>query len=236
MRDTRLTGVVSMAALAGSSGAGARFEGGAGVPSTRSGRHDGKEHTVRKAGGDGETLEALHARLMTARRGEPVEDILARILASWASGKGCLPRWLGLGETEFQRMVAYHFPGLGTRRLEGAETSLELERGEELDDLRVLLLENRSGRTASEVWMAEIVITGCMGSDHLWQDLGLWSRAELSRLMEENFAPLAMRNDRDMKWKKFLYKQLCEAEGVYVCRSPSCEVCVDYHNCFGTED
>ncbi|MFM8444786.1 MAG: nitrogen fixation protein NifQ, partial [Methylococcus sp.] len=33
-------------------------------------------------------------------------------------------------------------------------------------------------------------------------------------------------------WKKFLYKQLCEAEGIYVCRAPSCGECVDYADCF----
>lgn len=84
--------------------------------------------------------------------------------------------------------------------------------------------------------MAEIVIAGCMGSDHLWQDLGLWQRADLTHLMLHNFEPLALRNQRDMKWKKFLYKQLCEAEGIYVCRSPSCEVCIDFHSCFGSEE
>jgi NifQ. len=40
----------------------------------------------------------------------------------------------------------------------------------------------------------------------------------------------------DMKWKKFIYKQLCEAEGLYVCRAPSCEVCKDYDQCFGKEE
>jgi nitrogen fixation protein NifQ len=84
--------------------------------------------------------------------------------------------------------------------------------------------------------MAEIVSAGCMGDDHLWQDLGLWQRPDLSRLMLNNFKPLAERNDKDMKWKKFLYKQLCDAEGIYVCRAPSCEVCTDYDNCFGPED
>jgi nitrogen fixation protein NifQ len=75
-----------------------------------------------------------------------------------------------------------------------------------------------------------------MGSDHLWQDLGLWNRGELSRLMEQNFPEVAKRNQKDMKWKRFLYKQLCEAEGIYTCRAPSCEVCIDYHACFGPED
>ena len=84
--------------------------------------------------------------------------------------------------------------------------------------------------------MAEIVTTACMGGDHLWQDLGLHSREYLSRLMTENFPSLAAKNVHDMKWKKFLYKQLCEKEGINTCRSPSCEYCVDYLSCFGPED
>ena len=83
--------------------------------------------------------------------------------------------------------------------------------------------------------MAHILAAGCMASDHLWQDLGLWHRAELTALMRRNFPPLAARNVKDMKWKKFLYKQLCESEGIYLCRAPSCEVCVDYAVCFGPE-
>jgi hypothetical protein len=39
-----------------------------------------------------------------------------------------------------------------------------------------------------------------------------------------------------MKWKKFLYKQLCEAEGLYLCRAPSCSVCVDHPLCYGSEE
>jgi nitrogen fixation protein NifQ len=54
--------------------------------------------------------------------------------------------------------------------------------------------------------------------------------------MERNFPSLAARNDKNMKWKKFFYKQLCDAEGIYVCRSPSCEVCVDYAQCFAPEE
>ncbi len=55
-------------------------------------------------------------------------------------------------------------------------------------------------------------------------------------MLAYNFPDLVARNSKDMKWKKFLYKQLCEAEGLYVCRAPSCEVCKDYQQCFGPED
>ena len=66
--------------------------------------------------------------------------------------------------------------------------------------------------------------------------LGLQVRGLPSLLMVRNFPRLAARNDRDMKWKKFLYKLLCETEGIYTCCAPSCAVCVDYHVCFGPED
>jgi len=65
---------------------------------------------------------------------------------------------------------------------------------------------------------------------------GLWSRDHLSRLMTQNFPALAAKNEHDMKWKKFLYKQLCEREGINACRAPSCEYCTDYLKCFGPED
>jgi len=183
-----------------------------------------------------ETLEDVYDRLMAARRGDPIEDTLARILSSWITGDGAMPEWLGMGETGFRSMIEHHFPALDAAELTGGTDRVDPQRTVELDDLRKLLLDNRSGRSPSEVWMAEIVIVGCLGSDHLWQDLGLWKRADLSRLMMENFEPLALRNDKDMKWKKFLYKQMCVGEGIYICRSPSCEVCVDYHNCFGSEE
>jgi nitrogen fixation protein NifQ len=38
-----------------------------------------------------------------------------------------------------------------------------------------------------------------------------------------------------MKWKKFLYRQFCAREEIYVCPAPSCGVCKDYAKCFGPE-
>lgn len=182
-----------------------------------------------------ETPEHRYSALMALRRGDPLEETLARMLASWSLGIGAMPAWLGLGEFEFRRLLARHFPSLEAQRFQGLGPPLDPRRGEEMADLRALLMANRTGSSAREGWMADILVAGCMGDDHLWQDLGLWNRGDLSRLMRENFEPLARRNDRDMKWKKFLYKQLCETEGIYTCRSPSCESCGDFHRCFGPE-
>jgi len=53
--------------------------------------------------------------------------------------------------------------------------------------------------------------------------------------MQRNFPTLSALNVHDMKWKKFLNKQPCAAEGVHVCRAPSCEVRIDYESCSGPE-
>jgi nitrogen fixation protein NifQ len=107
---------------------------------------------------------------------------------------------------------------------------------DEFDDLLALLLDHRSCLDEPSRWLAHAVATAAMANNHLWQDLGLPSRVELSALMQLHFTSLALRNTGDMKWKKFFYRQMCERAGLSICRSPSCGVCNDYPHCFGPED
>jgi nitrogen fixation protein NifQ len=81
-----------------------------------------------------------------------------------------------------------------------------------------------------------IVARRSMREDHLWQDLGLPHRAALSQLMAVAFPSLYAANDRDMKWKRFFYRSLCEAEGFSLCAVPHCRDCSDFERCFGSED
>lgn len=111
-------------------------------------------------------------------------------------------------------------------------------RDDEVADLCALLLEHadpQAGSDAQRAAVVEAVAVACLGDDHLWQDLKLASRRELSLLMTHWFPALAAKNVRDMKWKKFLYKQLCEREELFVCKAPSCGVCSDHALCFGPE-
>lgn len=174
--------------------------------------------------------------LMAHSKGQGNDHILACIISSWQAGLGALPDWLGLGEKDFLHMLAHHFPGYKAEFLQNPGIDVDVERFDERDELLKLLTGHYAGNTISEYWMAQIVVNACQGQDHLWQDLGLWSRKDLSRLMLDNFPSLAEKNDKDMKWKKFLYKQLCIAEGIYTCRAPSCQVCSDYAQCFGPEE
>lgn len=180
--------------------------------------------------------DSIYQYLMSFQQGLLNDHVLASMIASWYCDMGCLPAHLGLNETQWQCLLHTHFTGCRLPPKLTPNRHVDLSRAPELDDLRTLLLAYSTEQTDENQWIAEILIYGCLGSDHLWQDLGLWARTDLSRLIHDNFTALAVKNDRDMKWKKFFYKQLCIQEGIYVCRAPSCEVCSDYQNCFGTEE
>jgi nitrogen fixation protein NifQ len=103
-------------------------------------------------------------------------------------------------------------------------------------DLRQLLLEHRSRGVEEEDWLAAIVARRAVRPNHLWQDLGLFDRSELNRLLHRHFRALAVQNDKDMKWKKFFYRALCQRDGILVCKAPNCEICDDVRLCFGGEE
>lgn len=183
--------------------------------------------------GPPDALYTVYRALMNKTRGLPNDDMLARMHATWMNGGSVLPNWLGLQPDAYRALRTRHFPRARLAMPIGRMGLLDDTRLPEREDLKQLLLRYRAARDPSEVWIADIIATACMGSDHLWQDLGLWCRQDLSTLLAENFPRLAAKNERDMKWKKFLYKQLCQQQGIYTCRAPSCEVCADYVHCFG---
>jgi hypothetical protein len=57
-----------------------------------------------------------------------------------------------------------------------------------------------------------------------------------SILLRQNFTTLYDKNNGNMKWKKFFYKQLCDRAEMNLCKAPSGQVCSDYRQCFGPED
>jgi nitrogen fixation protein NifQ len=196
------------------------------------------------------TLSVVSSQELTWQKASQAanQGYVARLLSSQRSGNGCLPFYLGLAPADFEAMMRTCFANDPELLALASESSaLALERGEmrqqlldlrhdEWLELRDLLLVHRSGVNAMETSLAAIVAAGCLGGAHLWRDLGLVSRSQLSELMWHNFRGLAERNVQDMKWKRFFYKQLCEGQGSYVCRAPSCQQCAAFKDCFGPED
>jgi nitrogen fixation protein NifQ len=158
------------------------------------------------------------------------------MMASWCAGQGVLPDYMGLEPGQFNALKEHFFPGCGLPEQAPSGSKLDFNRMLEKDDLVNLLKQFSEPDNPETDWIISIIVAGCLGSDHLWQDLGLWARSQLSAMLQYNFPELAAKNDKDMKWKKFLYKQLCEAEGLYLCRAPSCNVCIDYSKCYGPEE
>lgn len=162
---------------------------------------------------------------------DPARPVFASMITGRSLGEGILPAGLGLDAAMFEALWQRYFPGPHLPLVAGRHDDIP-----ELDDIEHLLLDCRSGRRESELWLARIVAWGCAGRDHLWQDLGLANRKELSLLMTTGFHPLAALNTGDMKWKKFIYRQYCERDGIYVCPAPSCGECIDYAKCFAPEE
>lgn len=176
--------------------------------------------------------DGLRERLAAHAAGWDNDADFADMIATLCAGGGALPDWLGLEPAAFVCLLNHHFPGLDLGRAPAIGRLPRMERAGEVEDLVRLMLMDKAGDSPSEVWMAHVVAAGCLGNDHLWQDLGLQRRGQLTALMRRNFPALAARNVRDMKWKRFLYKQLCETEGLYVCRAPSCVICTEQYACF----
>ncbi|MBU0604468.1 MAG: nitrogen fixation protein NifQ [Gammaproteobacteria bacterium] len=176
--------------------------------------------------------------LKLARRPDAlIPQVLAGVIGrSWhARGLQALPLY-GIDLVRTRRVLARHFPGSETLPALHAAVPEEHAEAIEMDDVVALLLENLTRRDEDNEVLAHAVASACLGSDHLWQDMQLASRRQLSELMGNHFTTLAARNAGDMKWKKFLYKQLCEREEIRVCKAPSCGVCTDYDVCFGPEE
>lgn len=145
----------------------------------------------------------------------------------------------GVDRSAMHRLLSCYFPHIDPTHWLEATPQTELSdrsRLDEFHDLLDLFAEHANPASDECRWVGFAVATASMGENHLWQDMGLPDRRSLSRLIEENFSSLFARNVGDMKWKKFFYRQLCEKAEVLICKSPSCDICVDYHECFGSEE
>lgn len=167
------------------------------------------------------------------------DHVLASVLALSAieaGGEGpALVAATGLEPEALLALVKERFPHAAPLFERAVPPDARLELGSDELCLRDLLSRSASEHSPFELTLAKIVARRCQRPNHLWQDLGLRNRRELSWLMERHFGLLAQRNVHDMKWKKFLYRVICRDEAYSICTAPSCSECSDFENCFGEE-
>lgn len=172
---------------------------------------------------------------------DPAEDagtlfdqhVLAAILAVAAGEAIPLADATGLTPAALDGLLASFFPHYdrAALALDGAAP----ERADE-EILLIDLLAGHAGPEPAARWLPALIARRAMRPDHLWQDLGLNDRGELGRLLARHFPALHAGNVGNMRWKKYFYRVLCEAEGFVLCTAPSCAACCDFSDCFGAED
>ncbi|MET4260957.1 nitrogen fixation protein NifQ [Bradyrhizobium sp. S3.12.5] len=160
--------------------------------------------------------------------------VLACVLAAAAMDGGQLPERAGLTNQELNGLLVQYFPSTPVRSWTWREQSA-LPVPDEWIMVRDLLLAQRSTHGEVGGWLAAMIARRAMEPDHLWEDLGLRTRDELSRLLARHFGPLAARNTKNMRWKRFFYRMLCEDDGLVMCTTPVCTECNDFDLCFGEE-
>lgn len=159
---------------------------------------------------------------------------LASILAVASTEPGSVAERVGLADDELALLIECWFPSARNVMARWYRPSERAE-DDETGMVRGLLLAQRSTAGDTGRWLAAMVARRAMEPNHLWEDLGLRDRSELSRLLLRHFAPLATRNTKNMRWKRFFYRTLCEDDGIVMCSTPVCSRCGDFDLCFGDE-
>lgn len=160
---------------------------------------------------------------------------LSRALEEIEAGEATATEATGLSRAELRDVLARCFPAFPINAFALKEVS-EPEPDPEEELLHGLLLAHARPGDKASARFARIIARRAMRNDHLWQELGLFNRTELGRLLASHFPTLAAGNTQNMKWKKYFYRKLCEAEGFSLCSAPSCRECNDFESCFGPEE
>lgn len=80
--------------------------------------------------------------------------------------------------------------------------------------------------------LASIVANACLRPDHLWRDLALSGRDDVTAMLERYFPALVARNVEGLRWKKLLARELALATGNTPGPAPGCPGCEDFGFCF----
>jgi nitrogen fixation protein NifQ len=160
--------------------------------------------------------------------------VLASILAAAAMEEGAMAARAGLAAADLVSLMAQWFPVAGGSGIAWFTQDKDAD-DDEVAMVRDLLLAHRSSEGDVGRWLAAMIARRAMEPNHLWEDLGLRERSELTRLLSRHFAPIAARNTQNMRWKRFFYRMLCESDGFVMCTTPVCTECRDFDLCFGDE-
>jgi nitrogen fixation protein NifQ len=143
---------------------------------------------------------------------------------------------LGLHRREWDMLLSRHFTraAVPASRVTLAAGIQSVEHADFVRTLQALLLSHASTtvNTDDARDLATIVAHACLRPDHLWRDLGLAGRDEVTWMLTRYFPTLVALNVANLRWKKFLAGQRALSLGLPAGPAPGCPGCEDYAHCF----
>lgn len=177
-----------------------------------------------------------------ATEGIPAEDrhLFACLLAIASSEETTTHRALNLSPELLQALLLRAFPHVVdrhpflTRERTSAPPDINPEIEALLDGYRPAAGHGWPGFAA--LLLARIIAGRAAHPGHLWVAMGLTERPQLSAAIGRHLPALKAANHRNMRWKRFLFKQVCDLNGGTMCKTPNCGDCSDYVLCFAPDD
>lgn len=144
---------------------------------------------------------------------------------------------LGLDACDLDSILLLLFPGVGRMSLVSKSYSPGTLPPQPSTDILTILYahvpsDGGFNQCLVSYWLAKILATRTALPGHLWVAMGLTERAQLTSAIRRHLPTLANSNRQNMRWKRYLFKQVCDLNGGVMCKAPNCGECSDYSLCF----
>jgi nitrogen fixation protein NifQ len=142
---------------------------------------------------------------------------------------------LGLMRVELAALVRRHFPHASFDADAAPRIAFATPHRAFVHDLHALLMWHDHTALAHHEdahCLASIIAAASLRPDHLWRDLGLDGRDDVTAMLGRHYPELVARNLENLRWKKFLAQQVAHANGVAATCAPGCPGCEDFAFCY----
>jgi nitrogen fixation protein NifQ len=189
--------------------------------------------------------DPLYRRLLESPSapGIPDEDrqLFACLLAVADQEPVPLHQALNLSESMLETLLRKAFPAVDRQQLfsdPATKTAQPPEINPQVQNLLLSFIEKDQSDWSkfAATALARIITARAAYPGHLWVAMGLFERPQLSAAIGRILPALLAANAKKMRWKRYLFKQVCEFNGGKMCKSPVCGDCSDYALCFAPEE
>lgn len=183
-----------------------------------------------------EACAARGSELLAAADESPTPDarLFARLVAA-REVRGEIGL-LGVTQDALDALVQRHFRNIArSPRILALPATLPSSAHADFLSALAALLQTHANPSVNEDdtrCIAAIIAHACLRPDHLWRDLGLSGRDDVTSMLERYFPTLVIRNTANLRWKKFLARELALARGMEPGPAPGCPGCEDFGYCF----